>query len=101
MCTNLVCLYKILNLEFIICETTESVSSRMQPKYVTFVICLILYFYTEYLKGLLFYAKIFVKLDFNFFNIIALENLASIICIKKKSIFNCLRHVIYIKKKEK
>ena len=50
MSKNLFCLYKNLNLEFTffkICvaiDSPESVSSRMQLKYVTFEYCLILKF---------------------------------------------------------
>ena len=60
MFKNLFCLYKNLNLEsilFITCvaiDFPERVSSRMQPKYVTFECCLTFYLYSKYLKDFLF-----------------------------------------------
>ena len=46
MSKNLFCLYKNLNLEFtsftrVAIDSPGSVSSRMEPKYVTFVYCFI------------------------------------------------------------
>ena len=60
MSKNLFCLYKNLNLGFTLFITCmpidfpESVSSRMQPKYVTFVYCLIFISLYWIFKGLAF-----------------------------------------------